>query len=167
MLLDRQMTDVKAFLKFILDEVKQEIREVRLENEEMKRSLEFTQEKLDKASSTIVEQQKKIEQLELQPGVGSGELGERLRCLEDYSRKNNLIIDGIPEPSGETTETLQSSIQMLFNEKLKLKPEIDNLHRIGSKGNKSDNRPRSVIIRMTKFHHRQECLKSSPKLKGN
>ena len=60
MLLDRQMTDVKAFLKFILDEVKQEIREVRLENEEMKRSLEFTQEKLDKASSTIVEQQKKI-----------------------------------------------------------------------------------------------------------
>ena len=105
-------------------------------------------------------------ELELQRGAGSGELGERLRCLEDYSRKNNLIIDGIPEPSGETTETLQSSIQRLFNEKLKLKPEIDNVHRIGSKGNKSDNRPRSVIIRMTKFHHRQECLKSAPKLKG-
>ena len=87
MLLDRQMTDVKAFLKFILDEVKQEIREVKLENEERKRSLEFTQEKLDKVSSTIVKQQKKIEKLELHRGVGSGELGERLRCLEDYSRK--------------------------------------------------------------------------------
>ena len=82
MLLDRQMTDVKAFLKFILGEVKQEIREVKLENEERKRSLEFTQE-----SSTIVKQQKKIEKLELHRGVGSGELGERLRCLEDYSRK--------------------------------------------------------------------------------
>ena len=60
-------------------------------------------------------------------------------------QKKNLIIDGIREPSGETTETLQSSIQRLFNEKLKLKPEIDNVNRIGSKGNKSDNRLRSVI----------------------
>ena len=81
-------------------------------------------------------------------------------------QKKNLIIDGIREPSGETTETVQSSIQRLFNEKLKLKPEIDNVNRIGSKGNKSDNRLRSVIIRMTKFHHHQECLKSAPKLKG-
>ena len=154
MLLDHQVTDVKTFLNFILDKVKEEIREVKLENEEMKRSLEFTQEKLDKANSTILEQQKNIEQLKSQRGVGSEELGERLRCL--CHRKNLIIIDGIPEPPGVTTETLQCSIQRLFYEKLKLKTEIDNMHRIGSKGNKRDNRPRSVIIRMTKFHHRQE-----------
>ena len=54
----------QIILKFILDEVKQDIREVKLANEEIKRSLEFAHDRFDKASSTSVEQQKNIEQLE-------------------------------------------------------------------------------------------------------
>ena len=60
----------------------------------------------------------------------------------------------------------RSDIEKLFSEKLDLKPAIDNIHRLGSKFNKRDTRPRSVIVKLTRFQDRQNCLKRSRLLRG-
>ena len=68
------------------------------ENTEIKRSLEFTQSELREAQTTIREQRRLIEDSN---NGATTEIRERVREVEDYSRRNNLILDGIPERSGE------------------------------------------------------------------
>ena len=136
------------------------------ENHDVKRSLEFTQDMLETANSVIKDQQQRIEKLEAVHANSYG-VSERLRTLEDYSRRNNIIVDGVMEEDGETTEKLQRDIEKPFSEKkLDLKPAIDNIHRLGSKFNKRDSRPRSVIVKLTRFQDRQNCLKRSRLLRG-
>ena len=120
---------------------------------------------LETANSVIKDQQQRIEKLEAVHANSDG-VSERLRTLEDYSRRNNIIVDGVMEVDGETTEKLQRDIEKLFSEKLDLKPAIDNIHRLGSKFNKRDTRPRSVIVKLTRFQDRQNCLKRSRLLRG-
>ena len=165
MLLDRQREDIKSFVKLFIEEVKNEVGELKKENDDVKRSLEFTQDLLETANSVIKDQQQRIEKLEAVHANSDG-VSERLRTLEDYSRRNNIIEDGVMEEDGETTEKLQRDIEKLFSEKLDLKPAIDNIHRLGSKFNKRDTRSRSVIVKLTRFQDRQNCLKRSRLLRG-
>ena len=165
MLLDRQREDIKSFVKLFIEEVKNEVGELKKENDDVKRSLEFTQDMLETANSVIKDQQQRIEKLEAVHANSDG-VSERLRTLEDYSRRNNIIVDGVMDEDGETAEKLQRDIEKLFSEKLDLKPAIDNIHRLGSKFNKRDSRPRSVIVKLTRFQDRQNCLKRSRLLRG-
>ena len=86
------------------------------ENHDVKRSLEFTQDMLETAKSVIKDQQQRIEKLEAVHANSYG-VSERLRTLEDYSRRNNIIVDGVMEEDGETTEKLQRDIEKPFSEK--------------------------------------------------
>lgn len=82
--------------------------------------------------------------------------------LEQYQRRSNLRVFGIPETVNENTDNL---IVNLANEKLKVKlniSDIDRSHRVGRKGNK----PRPIIVKFTSYRSRQEIFRSKAKLKG-
>ena len=79
-----------------------DIKELKRENEELTKSLTFTQAELDEVRQVSKEQIDKLHHL-TEP-KGFTDLSNRLRKLEDYSRKNNVIIEGLPESKDETTE---------------------------------------------------------------
>lgn len=74
--------------------------------------------------------------------------------LEQYTRRNSLRLQGLPELEGEeTTEVALKAI----NENLQLTPplstqELDRVHRVGPRDN---NKPRGIIIKFATYRSRQ------------
>lgn len=85
---------------------------------------------------------------------------------ENRSRRNNLVIFGIDEPSGETKDGLLGIIKDdLFQKKLELSINgIERCHRLGKKTN---GQGRPVIIKLLDYREKVLILKSCSKLKGS
>ena len=93
------------------------------------------------------------------------DVSSKLIELGDRSRRNSLRIDGIEETPNETWEDCEIKIQELIKNKLKINEhiEIDRCHRLSKK--KNQNRPRTIICRITKFKEKQKILKNVKLLK--
>ena len=158
LLVDRSEKTVMNFFQKLHDSLKTDIADVIKENVELRRSLEFTQDKLDEATEVIKRHEAKFRQLN-----ENSDLAERVRSLEDYSRSSNIIIDGIPETNDESNERLQVDISKILSEKMKVTPKISTCHRIG---NKTPSRNRPIIVKLSSQDDRNKCLRNAPKLKG-
>ena len=86
--------------------------------------------------------------------------------MEDFSRKLNIVVDGLPESREENDEQLQAKIKRLLAERFQVESNFDVVHRLGSMRDPSNERPRSVIVRFKELPSRQACMRSSAKLKG-
>ena len=83
---------------------------------------------------------------------------------EQYSRRNCLLVHGIAETNDENTDDL---VLTTINEKLDVdiaENEIDRSHRIGRK--KDGQRPRPIIVKLTRYNNRNKVFASKRKLKG-
>ena len=94
---------------------------------------------------------------------------EKISGLEIYSRRDNLIIEGIPE---SPNEDIKSKILTFFVDKLGVSNgkdiSISRVHRLGKPPHTTPHsvkRPRSVIVRFHYFPDREKIWKSSWKLK--
>ena len=84
--------------------------------------------------------------------------------LEQYTRRNNLRISGIPETQNEDTDVLVTS---LAKEKLgvNISPgDIDRSHRIGKRLPEGT---RSIIVKFISYKSRNEVIRNRRKLKGS
>lgn len=114
----------KEFLINIMEGLKKEVFEelklFRTEMGDLTKSMQFMSDKLD-ASNTRMEEmarkfidiQKEHEEMRLKNAVLSGEvveLRERMRHLEQYSRRNNIEVSGIPTSRGENVPDLVKDI---------------------------------------------------------
>ena len=140
--------------------------------EELQKSLQFTQADVDdlkkenqKLKDTVKavseknsELEKKVDQLE-----NNQKLEEATKMhdnLEQYSRKFNLEIYGIPEQEKEDTEEIVLNLAKRLN--VNLEPEdIDIAHRM-KKGN---TRPRPIIVRFTNYYSRNRLYMNRKKLR--
>ena len=138
LLFKENRSTVMEFVKMLYD-MKDEVADIRKENEELKKSLEFSQHKLDEASAAVVRQESELKELRSQLGSDVN-IAERVRKLEDYSRRNNIIIDGISERKDENEEALLRDVNNLVSNRLDIEMDIDVCHRLGNK-NISSNRP--------------------------
>ena len=91
-------------------------------------------------------------------------LRQRDNQLESYSRRSNLIFDGVPETEGED---LNKWLNEFLNQKLRLamNPKLERIHRLGRpripiEGRKT--RPRPIIVRFSYFQDREKIW-SAPK----
>lgn len=85
--------------------------------------------------------------------------------LENRSRRNNLILHGLPEQVSESNEMLMSNVSMFFSEKLAMDcPQIERCHRLGRI---QDGRSRPVIMKLLDFRERLRVLKNCVMLKGS
>ena len=80
-------------------------------------------------------------------------LDSKLVTLENYSRRENLILDGLPESSNELDGQLHAAVQSVFK-KMDINDPIrlDQLHRLG-KANGSKN-PRPIIMKFNWYQDR-------------
>nr|XP_050023997.1 uncharacterized protein LOC126518196 [Dermacentor andersoni] len=92
-------------------------------------------------------------------------LRRNVHNLENYSRRNNLLVYGIQESEAETVNSLKEHLLTeMFERKLEIKVEsLESLHRLGRK---AVGKVRPVIIRFSDFTEKAELLRNASKLKG-
>ena len=89
--------------------------------------------------------------------------GERVEELQQYTRRNCLLVTGIPESTGENTDVL---IQELARDKMKFELkeyDIDRTHRTGQSYN---GKPRAIAVKFTRYTTRNNFMKHRKQLKG-
>ena len=95
--------------------------------------------------------------------AAEGNIAERVRILEYHSRRNNIIVEGLPEKENENKEILQASVRELLNKKLDVNPPTDDMHRLGKKAGK---KLRPVLIKLKSHVDKPDCIRAAPRLKG-
>jgi len=165
-LLKQNLNTIIEFTKTMFSTLQQEISDLKSENQVIKQSLQATQSELTEA---------KLQRNVSPPGnterllVGDSgrellSLSERLRVVEDYTRRNNLVVDGLPEVPSENQESLQVKVSDTFRNKLSVEVGVTAVRRLGKK--RSEQGPRPVLVKFNSFQQRQSCMRSSSKLKG-
>ena len=96
-----------------------------------------------------------LEELEIKSSV--------IEDLQQYSRRNCLVISGLPENKGEDTDEIikefaASKLDVAIDD-----TDIDHTHRLG-KPNMS--KPRPIIAKFSRYNVRHEVIKARRKLKG-
>ena len=143
--------EVKKQLKEILDSMKNisdQINEIKNELMAAKRDI-----------SKITEENNKLKQI-----INLNTF--KVDSLEQYGRRENLRIYGIPESNeniDDDGEQIVHDIAKLLNVDLD-NWDIQRAHRLGRK---RSNKPRPIIVRFLSFKKRNEILNSKSKLKNN
>ena len=163
LILSQNLSTTKEFVKMMFDSLKSEIQELRNENCEIKKSLEFTQDQLARANKQLEDQVKCTGKVSQVSSDITG-ISDRVRKLEDHARRKNIIIDGMEESSVETEEILQVNVQKMFKERMEVQPEIAGLYRLGTKNN--NGRPRGIMVQLKNEYDRRQCLRAAARLKG-
>lgn len=116
----------------------------------LKDSLQLVLQPLQNSIENLTEQLKKSEQRCI-------DLESKNDDLEQYTRRQNLRISGIPENAGENTDDL---VLDFFTKTMKVEVdmnEIDRSHRVGRPGSKFT---RDLIVRFTSWKSRQKIMKT-------
>ena len=138
------------------------------ETVDLKISLETSQEifekKFQKVNDNLSKQKQKHKEDINELWKDNDQLCERLRDLEDRSRRDNLRIDGIAEVENETWEQTEEILQNLFKEKLQLENiSVERAHRVG---NKEKNNKRTIVLKLASFKDKLKIISEARKLKG-
>ncbi|KAK3106915.1 hypothetical protein FSP39_002893 [Pinctada imbricata] len=91
-------------------------------------------------------------------------LRDRLDESEQFQKRNNIVITGLPESADETHDKLDKSVLSLVS-KIEANvpaPEIDRIFRVGKP---SLGKTRPIVVRLTNFAAKKRIMKSRPELK--
>lgn len=130
--------------------------------------LQPTLDKIDSLSSTIEEIKVCLTKYSMDVlKIGSKVEALELKCdkLEQYSRRNNLRVYGIPERVGENSDLVLLSF---FQEKLGIQlqiTDIDRSHRTGKK--LGGEHPRPLLVKFVSYRSKAEIFGKKKVLKGS
>jgi len=136
--------DVKT-LKTLIDDVK-EIKEVVKKYEESARRI-----------NRLEEENEEIKQTTDRLTMENSELRYRIEELEQYYRKSNIIIRGVPEEAGENARKTVEKIASKLDVQLEGN-DIGKAHRL-----KSRTQPRPIIARLNDWEKKEELTKNAKK----
>ena len=160
LLLDQNLEAMKAFVGSAIHDVKDELKNLREENFELKRSLEFTQGELDGVKRKCDELSQKMNTVSLE------DVCDRIRLLEDLSRSKNLRIVGLEEQNNgqENSEQTLDKVQKLVRDKLLLSDvKLSLAYRIGIF---EPTRTRQILVTCEDEKDKKKCLRVCNRLKG-
>ena len=118
-------------------------------------SLEFMSAKFDDLEKEIKKKDEKINQLEktIENLVEKQKtLSSEIDGLEQYSRRNCLVLNGVNESNEEVGVKIKED-------------DLDRSHRLG-KPKRKDNKPRPIIVKFARYAVRREIFMNKRKLKG-
>ena len=157
-------------LKTLCEELQRSLQFTQAEVDDMKKENQKLKEKMQSVTEKNSELERTVDVLEndLQTSIEQGShLEKKLKDtitmhdnLEQYSRKFNLEIHGIPEQESENAEEIVLDLAKCLH--INLEPEdIDIAHRM-KKGN---SRPRPIIVRFTNYYSRNRLYRNRAKLR--
>ena len=165
LILDNNNSVIKDFVTTMYNSLKQEINDLRNENRDLKNSLEFSQKEIDELKDKCNRQELRAANFE-DSFSNIPAMENKLRNLEDWNRRKNLRISGIPEANSEPTDSTRCLAQNIITEKLGL-PEIEIKNAFRAKGASGSEAPRQIIVSLKTERDKISCLKSSSKLKNS
>ena len=101
---------------------------------------------------------REIEQLRAQLSAAQNDVDS----LEQYSRRNSLMITGLPESARESTDALVIDLAKAAGVIVTV-ADLDRSHRVGPPRR---DRPRQIIAKFVAFNKRQELLEARTNLKA-
>ena len=181
----RNVLDMKEEIK---GEIRNEISDFKQimerKQQELKSSIQFISDQYDSLKTSQQINEEKCVTLKNENICMKGTISNLLNNideLEQYSRKNCLLVNGIKEvdrPNENVSEEISEvSAQensyiaelSLFNEKLGVDVHIkekDHTHRIGRQKQKNKDAPRPIIVKFSNCNTRQTVFQVRRKLKG-
>ena len=139
-------------LKVSLEYTQAECKDIKDENQLLKSDLIDCKKKINENAETITKMQDKID------------------SLEDYSRRNNLRINGLNEEQGENNEILEVKLKKIFTEKLGVdNVTINSIHRLPKKQSNDTHHsgPRTIIAQLSTTKDKDRTMKNTWKLKDS
>lgn len=88
---------------------------------------------------------------------------EKIDALEQYTRRNNLRLHGIPENPNENTDCI---VVDFISNKLGITISLDEIERTHRVGQKRTAHPRAIIIKFGSYRKRSEVFYAKKALKG-
>ena len=93
-------------------------------------------------------------------------LKEKLRDLEDRSRRDNLRIDGLPEMDNETWLDSEETLKKLFSSKLGINNvQIERAHRVGKTNANNKKHDKRIVAKFASYKMKQAILTKANSLK--
>lgn len=141
-LLQSQETAYRNAMEIFMKEVKEECKQLRTTVQDLKTSLEFSQQEINQLKQQVSQLQqdsntdkqlvsKLMNDLQVSSQVVAS-LKDRCDYQEDYNRRNNLQFVGTEEDNNETWEQPALKISHLLEHKLQLPNiQLERAHRVG------------------------------------
>ena len=161
-MLNRQESNFMNFTKMILDSTTTRIDGLMKEVQEIKTSLQFSQAQID----DLREIEKKVGSFESQlqalpsqhPSFENKDVISKIDYLENQSRRNNVIIDGLTQDNSyESWSDTEQKVREFMTNKLKIDSksiEIERAHRIGPVKQDSEN-PRQIVVKLLRYKDKE------------
>ena len=135
---------------------------------DLKDAVDFISNKFDDFERDRLEKEKIIKDLKEEVTYLRGKVDDitaETDRQEQYSRRNCLLIHGLPESKNENTDLLaMEAIETKMNIKI-TDNDIDRTHRIGKP--KNNGKPRPVIIKFVRYNDRKKIFSSKKLLKDS
>ena len=162
------------------DELLKENRALRKQHEELQKSLEFHIDKLEKLEAENNKLKQDVSSLKKEVRKAEDEIADlnddldglksdldtaicQIDDLEQYTRKHNLEIHGIPESSEENLSDKIIKLGKVLNVHI-VNNDIDICHRMATR--RSNGGPRPIIVRFRSYRAKNELYKSKKYLKS-
>ena len=162
------LEDKNIELERKIEDLGEKYKTIQKDNDDLKLSLQFTQDELIEKKINLLQQQFDEEFHKIYEN--NEYLKEKNRKLEDRTRRCNLRIDGVIENEHESWEETEGKVQKIFKEKLQLTNniEIERAHRMSQRPNPSrqdeEPRPRTIILKLLRYKDKELILKNGKKL---
>ncbi|XP_035686738.1 uncharacterized protein LOC118422958 [Branchiostoma floridae] len=167
-LLQRQQSIFQSFIESVMTSTNNRFDNLVREVQELKSSLQFSQHevdtlktKLNEANSEITNLKATIDDQAKNPkSLQMPDMEKKMDYLENQSRRNNVVIDGIEDDVKETWADTEVKVRNILTKKLQLDSktiEIERAHRNGPFRNDSP-RPRQVVVKLLRFKDKQMIL---------
>ena len=136
--------------------------------EEVTKSIKFINDKFEEFEKERKENKQEIKNLRADVENLRKEIKEQNNVLdkhEQYSRRNCLLLHGVPESNRENTdEIVVNTIIDKMGEEIQ-DIDLDRTHRIGKP--KEDGKSRPIIIKFARYNTRSKVFSNKKKLKGS
>lgn len=177
--LEIQQKAYRELIDVVRSSLTDRINQLEAHHSELTVSLQFTQKEVDDLKKTSEEKDDEISKLKKEIAEMKNRkyeeemdvIKKKLNYQEDYSRRNNLRIDGLEEDPGENWEMTHNKVQRLAREKLGMgEVQLERAHRVGPSLRVHEDgppRPRTIVARFFRYSDRQQALRNSSKLKNS
>ena len=155
-LISIQESSMKAFISTFVEATEKRLNSVIREVQDLKTSLQYTQDQVDKLTDLNQEIQKEVDSLK-----------EKSDDLENRSRRNNLCFDGIEGSASENWSQTEAKVKQVLTDNLDLDAEnivIERAHRVGSR---KPGKSRSIVAKFQIYKDREKIFRAKRKLKGS
>ena len=162
-----------------MEPVLQELRNIKSDFAELLKSVsnatdcqkDYSTRILDILNTKLSDMEQKITTLENKQSaiqMENYQLREKLIKIESQSRRDNLLMDGIPESAGETWDDCREKVYKILEDKMKIDNArgimISRCHRLGPKRAEGA-RPRTIIFKLHWYGDREKIWSSKSNLK--